>query len=62
MGTAASQEDESKVGYRVLGVLPDSPASKASLVSFFDFLGKLVFTKAFVALILNLLYLNCYCL
>ena len=41
MGTAASQEEENKVGYRVLGVLPDSPASKASLVSFFDFLGTL---------------------
>ena len=41
MGTAASQEDENKVGYRVLGVLPDSPASKASLVSFFDFLSNL---------------------
>ena len=26
------------LGYRVLGVQPDSPASKAGLVSFFDFL------------------------
>lgn len=27
----------SKCGYRVLGVQPNSPASKVGLVSFFDF-------------------------
>ena len=49
MGNSSSQHDpESEyhdkfdgietLGYRVLGVQPDSPASKAGLVSFLDFL------------------------
>ena len=46
MGNSSSQhEDEydrfdgvETLGYRVLGVQPSSPASKAGLVSFFDFL------------------------
>lgn len=40
MGTSASVEDDaySKVGYRVLGVQPNSPASRIGLVSFFDFI------------------------
>ena len=37
MGNSTSQE-ESKVGYRVLGVQPNSPAEKGGLVSFFDFI------------------------
>ena len=36
MGNAGSQDDQ--VGYRVLGVQPDSPAAKVGLVSFFDFI------------------------
>ena len=40
MGTGVSREEEERVGYRVLGVQPDSPASKGGLVSFFDFLGE----------------------
>ena len=52
MGNAPSQEDHqydgcTTLGYRVLGVQPDSPASRAGLVSFFDFLvgvnGQLLF-------------------
>ena len=38
MGNGTSQEDSTKVGYRVLGVQPNSPASKIGLVSFFDFI------------------------
>lgn len=48
MGNSASGEDGENefaefdgietLGYRVLGVQPQSPASKAGLVSFFDFL------------------------
>jgi hypothetical protein len=45
MGNTESTEDEfakfegiDTLGYRVLGVQPDSPASQAGLVSFFDFL------------------------
>lgn len=37
MGNATSQEEIDSVGYRVLGVLPNSPAASAGLVSFFDF-------------------------
>ena len=37
MGNATSQEELDSVGYRVLGVQPNSPASSAGLVSFFDF-------------------------
>jgi predicted metalloprotease with PDZ domain len=38
MGNSASQEEIESVGYRVLGVQPNSPASVAGLVSFFDFI------------------------
>jgi hypothetical protein len=40
MGNSNSSEEEalSKVGYRVLGVQPNSPASQIGLVSFFDFI------------------------
>ena len=38
MGNSTSQEELSKVGYRVLGVQPNSPAEKGGLVSFFDFI------------------------
>jgi C-terminal processing protease CtpA/Prc len=38
MGNSASQEELDSVGYRVLGVQPNSPASLAGLVSFFDFI------------------------
>ena len=46
MGNSSSQRDDEydkfdgveTLGYRVLGVQPASPASKAGLVSFFDFL------------------------
>ena len=46
MGNSNSQRDDEydkfdgveTLGYRVLGVQPASPASKAGLVSFFDFL------------------------
>ncbi|CAN0226581.1 unnamed protein product, partial [Discosporangium mesarthrocarpum] len=37
MGNVQSAEDEA-VGYRVLGVQPNSPASDVGLVSFFDFI------------------------
>lgn len=37
MGQGASQEEIDSVGYRVLGVQPNSPAASAGLVSFFDF-------------------------
>jgi predicted metalloprotease with PDZ domain len=37
MGNSASQEEIDAVGYRVLGVQPNSPAACAGLVSFFDF-------------------------
>ena len=43
--TSTEHEDENNnienietLGYRVLGVQPNSPSSKAGLVSFFDFL------------------------
>jgi hypothetical protein len=35
MGNAAGK---TQIGYRVLGVQPDSPAAKIGLVSFFDFI------------------------
>jgi hypothetical protein len=39
MGNSNSSEEElGKVGYRVLGVQPNSPASQIGLVSFFDFI------------------------
>lgn len=40
MGNSNSSEEDSfgKVGYRVLGVQPESPASRIGLVSFFDFI------------------------
>ena len=47
MGNSGSQEEYDEydkfdgidtLGYRVLGVQPDSPASRAGLVSFFDFM------------------------
>ena len=38
MGNSASQEESEKVGYRVLGVQPNSPAASGGLVSFFDFI------------------------
>ncbi len=36
MGNSASQEEVDKVGYRVLGVQPNSPGCKCGLVAFFD--------------------------
>ena len=38
MGNGQSQEESEKVGYRVLGVQPGSPAAQGGLVSFFDFI------------------------
>jgi hypothetical protein len=38
MGTGVSSEEKEKVGYRVLGVQPSSPASSAGFVSYFDFI------------------------
>ena len=38
MGNAQGGDKEGKCGYRVLGVQPNSPASKVGLVSFFDFI------------------------
>mmetsp|Transcript_37941 Transcript_37941/g.38632 ORF Transcript_37941/g.38632 Transcript_37941/m.38632 type:complete len:279 (+) Transcript_37941:130-966(+) len=38
MGNGPSQEEIEKVGYRVLGVQPNSPCSNLGLVSFFDFI------------------------
>ena len=38
MGNSVSQEESDSVGYRVLGVQPNSPASNCGLVSFFDFI------------------------
>jgi hypothetical protein len=38
MGNGQSQEEIDKVGYRVLGVQPGSPAANGGLVSFFDFI------------------------
>mmetsp|Transcript_1779 Transcript_1779/g.2795 ORF Transcript_1779/g.2795 Transcript_1779/m.2795 type:complete len:263 (+) Transcript_1779:119-907(+) len=38
MGNSPSQEELDSVGYRVLGVQPNSPASNCGLVSFFDFI------------------------
>lgn len=37
-GSKASDDPSEEVGYRVLGVLPESPAAKGGLVSFFDFI------------------------
>jgi GRASP55/65 PDZ-like domain len=38
MGNSASSQEAESVGYRVLGVQANSPASAAKLVSFFDFI------------------------
>lgn len=38
MGNNSSQDENDKVGYRVLGVQPNSPAACGGLVSFFDFI------------------------
>ena len=38
MGNSTSQEEVENVGYRVLGVQANSPASSCGLVSFFDFI------------------------
>lgn len=38
MGNTQGAEQGGKCGYRVLGVQPNSPASKVGLVSFFDFI------------------------
>eukprot|EP00639_Heterosigma_akashiwo_P037919 CAMPEP_0194709644 /NCGR_PEP_ID=MMETSP0296-20130528/2410_1 /TAXON_ID=39354 /ORGANISM="Heterosigma akashiwo, Strain CCMP2393" /LENGTH=221 /DNA_ID=CAMNT_0039607039 /DNA_START=104 /DNA_END=766 /DNA_ORIENTATION=+ len=38
MGNGSSAEELESVGYRVLGVQENSPASKVGLVSFFDFI------------------------
>lgn len=38
MGNSPSQEEIEKVGYRVLGVQENSPASRCELVAFFDFI------------------------
>lgn len=38
MGNGQSQEESERVGYRVLGVQPGSPAANGGLVSFFDFI------------------------
>jgi hypothetical protein len=38
MGNSASSQEAERVGYRVLGVQANSPASAAKLVSFFDFI------------------------
>jgi hypothetical protein len=38
MGNSPSQEEVENVGYRVLGVQAESPASSCGLVSFFDFI------------------------
>jgi len=38
MGNSGSAEEAESVGYRVLGVQPNSPAAKGGLVSFFDFI------------------------
>lgn len=38
MGNSQGVEQMSSCGYRVLGVQPNSPASKVGLVSFFDFI------------------------
>ncbi len=38
MGNAQGGAKPGKCGYRVLGVQPNSPASKVGLVSFFDFI------------------------
>jgi len=38
MGNSQTVEEAEAVGYRVLGVQDDSPASNIGLVSFFDFI------------------------
>lgn len=38
MGNSQGTKEAGKCGYRVLGVQPNSPASKVGLVSFFDFI------------------------
>lgn len=38
MGNSPSIDETEKVGYRVLGVQPNSPGSKCGFVSFFDFI------------------------
>lgn len=38
MGNGPSQDEMARVGYRVLGVQPNSPSSRVGLVSYFDFI------------------------
>ncbi len=38
MGNGQSDEESDKVGYRILGVQPNSPGSSGGFVSFFDFI------------------------
>lgn len=38
MGNNSSNVESEHLGYRVLGVQPQSPAAKGGLVSFFDFI------------------------
>ena len=38
MGNSQTQIDVDTVGFRVLGVQPQSPAEQVGLVSFFDFI------------------------
>jgi len=48
MGNGVSAEEADSVGFRVLGVQRDSPASAAQLINFFDFIvgaGDVVFKK-----------------
>lgn len=38
MGSAHSADEFEKVGYRILGVQPNSPGAECGFVSFFDFI------------------------